>query len=203
MVLSEKFDEALRYAACVHAGQTRKGTAVPYLAHLLGVASLVLEYGGGEQEAIAALLHDAVEDAGGVGRLDDIRVRFGETVAALVDSCTDTLQHPKPPWRARKAAYIARIPKLPDPARLVCAADKLHNARAILRDLRESGDAIWSRFKGGKDGTLWYNRCLVQAFKAAGVTPLVEELDRAVTHIEELVAQEKQNQTSLFTKAAA
>ena len=152
MVLSEKFEEALRYAATVHAGQTRKGTQVPYLSHLLGVASIVLEHGGTEEEAIAALLHDAPEDAGGAGRLEDIRSRFGEAVADLVESCTDTMQRPKPAWRTRKVGYIARIPKLSDSARLVSVADKLHNARGLLRDLRESGEAVWTRFKGGKDG---------------------------------------------------
>jgi len=199
MVLSEKFEEALRYAATVHAGQTRKGTQVPYLAHLLGVASIVLEYGGTEEEAIAALLHDAPEDVGGPGRLEDIRARFGAAVAELVESCTDTMQRPKPAWRPRKASYIARIPKLSDSARLVSMADKLHNARSLLRDLRESGEAVWTRFKGGKDGTLWYQRCLVQAFRTAGESPLVEELDRVVTRIEELVLVEKMNQTTFYS----
>jgi (p)ppGpp synthase/HD superfamily hydrolase len=199
MVLSERFEAALQYAAHVHAGQTRKGTEVPYLSHLLGVASIVLEYGGTEEEGIAALLHDAPEDAGGAARLEDIRARFGEAVADLVEGCTDTMQRPKPAWRARKASYIARIPKLSNSARLVSAADKLHNARSLLRDLRESGEAVWTRFKGGKDGTLWYHRCLVQAFRTAGITPLVEELDRVVTRIEEIVAAEKQNQTTFMT----
>ena len=201
MVLSERFEEALRYAAHVHAGQTRKGTEVPYLAHLLGVASIVLEYGGTEDEAIAALLHDAPEDAGGLGRLEDIRTRFGETVAELVESCTDTMLSPKPAWRTRKAGYIARIPKLSNSARLVSIADKLQNARSLLRDLRESGEAVWPRFKGGKDGTLWYQRCLVQAFRtagAAGASPLVDELDRVVTRIEEFVLAEKLSQTTFF-----
>jgi (p)ppGpp synthase/HD superfamily hydrolase len=201
MVLTDRFEEALHYAAHVHAGQTRKGSEVPYLAHLMGVATLVLEYGGDEEEAIAGLLHDVVEDAGGLGRLQDIRARFGNNVAELVDSCTDTMEHPKPPWRARKASYIARIPKMSNSARLVSAADKLHNARAILRQLRESGPKVWDHFKGGKDGTLWYNRCLVQAFRTAGVTAVVEELDRVVTRIEEIAAQDKPTPTAFVARA--
>ena len=195
MVLSDKFEEALQYAAHVHAGQTRKGTEIPFLSHLLGVASLVMEYGGSEEQAIAALLHDTVEDAGGPGRLADIRKRFGEAVADIVDGCTDTLQRPKPPWRARKAGYIARIPKLNASTRLVAVADKLHNARAVLQGLHETGDAVWKRFKGGKDGTLWYFRCLVQAFRTAGADALVEELDRVVTEVE-AVAKEKTAEAS-------
>jgi GTP pyrophosphokinase len=186
MVLSEQFERALLYAATIHAGQKRKGTAVPSLAHLLAVASIALDYGASEQEAIAALLHDAVEDAGGKERLEDIRSRFGESVADIVEGCTDSLVTPKPPWRARKAAYIAHIPRAPASVRLVSAADKLHNARAILRDLRVLGDSLWDRFRGGKEGTLWYYRCLVQAFKAAGIHPLVDELERVVLEIERL-----------------
>jgi (p)ppGpp synthase/HD superfamily hydrolase len=200
MVLSQKFEDALCYAAHVHAGQTRKGTEVPYLSHLMAVASLVLDYGGDEEQAIAALLHDAVEDAGGVRRLEDIRLRFGEIVAAIVDACTDTFEDPKPPWRQRKAALIIRIPKLPRPASLVCAADKLHDVRTILSELRQSGEAIWTRFKGGKDGTLWYNRCLVQAFRTGGVTPVIEELDRVVTRIEQFIIHEKQNTTIFVSR---
>ena len=196
MVLSHKFEEALRYAAHIHAGQSRKGTEVPVLAHLLGVASLVIEHGGVEDQAIAALLHDAAEDAGGKGRLEDIRSRFGDTVADIVEGCTDTLQRPKPQWRARKAAYIAKVPKLNKLARLVAIADKLHNGRAILRELRASGENVWSRFKGGRDGTLWYYRCLVQAFRAGGVDAELEELDRVVTQIEALAKELAQSAAS-------
>jgi GTP pyrophosphokinase len=156
MNLSSRFDEALQYAALIHAGQTRKGTSIPYVAHLLGVASIALEHGANEDEAIRALLHDAAEDAGGVGRIDDIRQRFGDAVADIVEGCTDTVVIPKPPWRPRKEEYIAHVADASAAVRLVSAADKLQYARAILRDLRHLGEDLWRRFNGGKKGTLWY-----------------------------------------------
>ena len=189
MVLSQRFEDALLYAAHIHGGQTRKGTEVPYMAHLMAVAGIVLEYGGSENEAIAGLLHDAAEEAGGKPRIEDIRVRFGEEVASIVDGCTDCLDDPRPPWRTRKAAYIGRIPRLSDRVRLVAAADILHNARSNLKDLREHGDQVWSRFKGGKDGTLWYYRCVVQALKTLGTNHLLDELERAVVELERLAAK--------------
>jgi (p)ppGpp synthase/HD superfamily hydrolase len=186
-MLSARFDEALRYAAIVHAGQTRKGGGAPYLAHLLGVASLALEYGADEDEAIAALLHDAVEDAGGVGRLEDIRLRFGERVAEIVWGCTDADTVAKAPWRERKESYLARVPGLCAGTRVVSACDKLHNTRAYLRAYRLSGEAIWARFQGGREGTLWYLRAITSALQQHGGSPVVEELDRAVTELELLV----------------
>jgi GTP pyrophosphokinase len=188
MNLSSRFDQALLYAANIHAGQKRKGTTIPYLAHLLGVASMALEHGANEDEAIGALLHDAGEDAGGQDRINDIRNRFGDAVADIVQGCTDAVTMPKPPWRERKADYIAHAPTASYSVRLVSASDKLHNARAILRDLRQHSDALWSRFNGGKEGTLWYYRALVTAFRQAGTNDLVEELDRVVTEIETLSA---------------
>jgi (p)ppGpp synthase/HD superfamily hydrolase len=183
--LSPKFEEALVYATCVHGGQLRKQTKIPYVAHILGVAAIALEYGATEQEAIAALLHDAVEDAGGAKRLRDIQRRFGKAVAQLVAGCTDTDQVPKPPWLQRKKAYVARVRHAGIPVKLVSASDKLHNARAILADYREQGDKLWGRFNGGKDGTLWYYRALVKAFgKASRIRTLVEELDRVVSELE-------------------
>jgi GTP pyrophosphokinase len=154
------------------------------MAHLLGVASIALEYGAKEDEAIAALLHDAVEDAGGVERLDDIRKRFGDVVANIVDECTDAYTIPKPPWRERKEKYIAHVSVASRSARLVSAADKLHNARSILQDYRVHGEALWSRFNGGRDGTLWYYRALVNAFRSVENNELFEELNRVVTEIE-------------------
>jgi (p)ppGpp synthase/HD superfamily hydrolase len=186
MTLTSRFDQALQYAVHIHAGQRRKSTDVPYVAHLLGVASIALEHGANEDEAIGALLHDAGEDAGGQGRIDDIRIRFGAAVADIVAGCTDTVATPKPPWEARKKAYVAHLPKASASVRLVSAADKLHNARAILRDFRRVGDDVWSRFSGGKDGTLWYYRALVRAFRAAGSSELIDELDRVVTETEYL-----------------
>ena len=189
MNLSPKFDLALHYAVLVHAGQVRKGANIPYISHLLGVASLAMEYGANEEETIGALLHDAGEDAGGDGRIEDIRLRFGNAVADIVQGCTDAVTNPKPPWRQRKEDYIAHIPKASASVRLVSASDKLHNARAILRDLRIHGDSVWSRFKGGKDGSLWYYRSLIDAFREAGGGELIEELNRVVTELEQLSAE--------------
>jgi (p)ppGpp synthase/HD superfamily hydrolase len=188
-LLSTRFDEAFVWAHQLHSGQRRKGTPRPYIGHLMGVAALVLQYGGDEDQAIAALLHDAVEDCGGKPRLEETRQRFGEHVAAMVDGCTDAYGEPKPPWRARKEAYVARIAREPADVRLVSAADKLHNVREILSDYRNLGEAIWSRFQGGREGSLWYYRAMVVAFRAAGSNPLIDELDRAVTQLETLAAK--------------
>ena len=186
MPYGDKFEDALPYAARLHRDQTRKGANVHYATHLLAVASIVGESGGTEDEAVAALLHDAPEDRGGRGRLEDIRKRFGDAVADIVDGCTDTYEDPKPDWRPRKEAYVAHVREAPAPVRLVSAADKLHNARSILADLRSLGDALWDRFTGGKEGTLWYYRALVEAFEGAGTNAVVEELDRVVRDIEAL-----------------
>jgi (p)ppGpp synthase/HD superfamily hydrolase len=185
----EKLGEAMDYAVRVHRGQTRKGTQVPYVTHLLAVAAIVGENGGTEDEVVAALLHDAPEDQGGKERLEDIRERFGDEVAGIVAGCTDTYGDPKPPWRERKEAHVAHIGHAPEPVRLVSAADKLHNARTILADLRVVGDELWQRFTGGKEGTLWYYRALVAAFRAAGSNAVVEELDRVVSELERLAGK--------------
>ena len=184
--LTHRFEEALTYAAQLHASQTRKGTSIPYVAHLLSVTALVLEDGGSEDEAIAGLLHDAVEDQGGAATREEIRRRFGDEVTRIVDGCTDTDVMPKPPWQARKEVYIAHLHDAPPEVLRVSAADKLHNARAILADLRCHGDTLWTRFSGGRDGTLWYYRALVAAYRQRGASPLVEELDRVVSEIERL-----------------
>lgn len=184
--LTERFTRALTMACDLHRTQARKGTQIPYVAHLLGVASIALEHGASEDEAIAAVLHDAVEDQGGAPTLARIEREFGKPVADIVAGCTDTDIEPKPPWRARKEAYVAGIEKKAASTRLVSAADKLHNARAILADYRVVGDALWARFSGGRDGTLWYYRSLVDAFARAGRTRLVDELDRTVTELEKL-----------------
>ena len=189
MPYGEKLGEALHYAVRVHRDQTRKGTQVPYVTHLLAVAAIVGENGGTEDEVVAALLHDAPEDQGGRERLEDIRERFGEEVAGIVAGCTDTYEDPKPPWRERKEAYVAHIGDAPEPVRLVSAADKLHNARTILADLRVVGDELWQRFTGGKEGTLWYYRALVAAFRAAGSNAVVEELDQVVSELERLAGK--------------
>lgn len=188
-MLSDRFTDALVFATQLHATQTRKGSGVPYISHLLGVASLALEYGATEDEAIAALLHDAIEDQGGAATREAIRHRFGDTVTAIVEGCTDADTIPKPPWKERKQEYIDHVPHASASVRLVSACDKLHNARSILRDYRVLGDALWDRFKGGKEGTLWYYRSLVHAFRQAGYIPVIDELDRVVTQLEQLVNQ--------------
>ncbi|HQN09000.1 MAG TPA: HD domain-containing protein [Thermoanaerobaculia bacterium] len=182
-ILSSRFDEALAFAVELHREQPRKGTGVPYVSHLLSVAALVLEHGGSEDQAIAALLHDAVEDQGGRPTAERIRERFGDLVADIVDGCTDTDVSPKPPWRERKAAYLARVRGEPAHVRLVSAADKLHNARTMVTDLRIHGPALWERFNAGRDETLWYLESLVAAFREAGSTPIVEELARTVAEL--------------------
>jgi GTP pyrophosphokinase len=187
-MLSERFTNALIFATQLHAKQTRKGGKIPYIAHLLGVASIALENGANEDEVIAALLHDAIEDQGGAATREEIRRRFGDTVTEIVDGCTEIDGIPKPPWRHRKEAYIAHIPTASASVRLVSACDKLHNVRSILNDYRLVGDAVWNRFKGGKDGTLWYYRSLIEAFRTAGSTPIVDELERVVGELERLVS---------------
>ncbi len=184
MALSSRFSEGFSYAAALHARQRRKLSGEPYLAHLLAVAAIVMEHGGNEDEAIAALLHDAVEDQGGLPTLEEIRRRFGPAVAEIVEGCTDTALMPKPPWRQRKEAYIARLQNASASVRLVSAADKLHNARSILREYRQRGESLWASFRGGREGTLWYYRTVVETLKQSGVNPLVEELDRTVTELE-------------------
>ena len=184
MPLGPRFCEALTYAATLHATQVRKGTTIPYVSHLLSVAGLALEHGADEDTAIGALLHDAVEDQGGLPTLDEIRRRFGPAVAAIVEGCTDAHVTPKPPWRARKEAYLAHLPQAGAATRLVSCADKLHNARAILGDLRRQGLTIYDRFNAGREGTLWYYRALVTAFAATGPADLAAELGRVVTELE-------------------
>jgi GTP pyrophosphokinase len=188
MALSSRFEDALLFATRLHADQRRKGTSIPYIAHLLGVASIVLEYGGDEDEAIAALLHDAIEDQGGIPMREEIRRRYGDTVAAIVDGCTDADSYPKPPWRARKEAYIAHIREASAAVLLVSAADKLHNARAVLADYRVLGESLWRRFHGGRDGTLWYYRSVTNALRETGSSSLIEELERVVAEIEFLAS---------------
>jgi (p)ppGpp synthase/HD superfamily hydrolase len=186
--LTGRFIQALGYAARLHSRQVRKGKNRPYVGHLLGVASIVIEHGGDEDAVIAALLHDAVEDQGGLPRLREIRHKFGARVARIVEGCTDSHETPKPPWRERKLRYIARVRHESPEVRLVSAADKLSNAREILADHRLEGDAVFERFQGRKDGTLWYYRALVNEFRAAGSSPLVEELDRVVSALESRAA---------------
>ena len=182
--LGQRFLRAFNFAAEKHAGQVRKASTIPYIAHLMGVASLVLEFGGDEEQAIAALLHDVVEDCGGAPMLKEVRRRFGPRVAKIVDGCTDSDTHPKPPWRERKVAYIHHLKSADGETRLVSAADKLNNVRSILSDYREVGESVWERFKGGRDGTLWYYRALVEEFLRGKPNRLNRELELAVRELE-------------------
>ena len=187
-LFSSRFRRALDYAARIHGQQFRKKTGRPYIGHLLGVASIVIEYGGDEEMAIAALLHDVVEDQGGLPRLREIRKKFGDRVARIVDGCSDSYREPKPPWLERKRAYVARVHAEPADTRLVSAADKLSNVRETIGDLRTQGAAVFERFAGKKEGTLWYYRALVEEFRQADSNPLVEELARAVRELESVAA---------------
>jgi len=183
-MLGPRFLKGFLFAAEKHAGQTRKTTTIPYIAHLMGVASLVLEFGGDEDMAIAALLHDVVEDCGGAPMLKEVRRRFGSRVAKIVDGCTDSDIDPKPPWRGRKETYLRHLQSADAETRLVSAADKLNNARSILSDYREVGESIWARFNGGREGTIWYYRALVQEFKRSKPNRLMRELELAVQELE-------------------
>ncbi len=187
--LGERFLAAVALAARLHDGQVRKGTGVPYLSHPLGVASLVLEAGGDEDEAIAGLLHDTVEDQGGLETLGRIRGEFGDRVADIVLACSDsTVEDPseKADWRARKAAHLAHLASVDASTALVFAADKVHNARSVVRDLRALGDALWPRFKGGRDGTLWYYAESFRQLRANPAAPaaLLDELERALAELQ-------------------
>lgn len=189
MKLSKRFLDAFTYAFELHT-ETRKETEIPYVSHLMGVASIVLEQGGNENEAIAALLHDAVEDKGGEERLTDIERRFGPAVAAIVDGCTDAVTQPKPPWKERKERYLAHLPQASPSVKLVSAADKLNNARLILEHYRDLGDDLFNRFRGGKDGTLWYYRSLASIFSETGPATIAAELGRVVSELEQLSRSE-------------
>ena len=190
-VLTDRFDRALLYATHVHGGQVRKATTIPYVAHLLAVAATVLEYGGSEDMAIAGLLHDAVEDQGGEPRLADIRNRFGDRVADIVRSCSDSVINTaggqqKEDWRTRKIRYIEHLETVDPETLLVSLSDKVHNARSILRDLRKPdiGSAVWDRFKQPKDDTLWYYRELAKAFVHLLPGQLADELMEIVIVLE-------------------
>ncbi len=159
--LGEAYDLAVR----LHDGQLRKGTSIPYVSHLMAVAALVLEHGGSEDQAIAALLHDGPEDQGGEPVLVLIRDRFGETVGRVVEECSDTFETPKPPWRARKERYVRHLEAASPETILVSLADKTHNLGSILGDYEVVGEAIWERFAGRRDGTQWYYEALLEVYR--------------------------------------
>jgi (p)ppGpp synthase/HD superfamily hydrolase len=178
--MSPRFDEALVYASDIHRKQRRKGSGSPYIAHLLGVAALALEAGADEDQAIAALLHDAVEDQGGAHRLADISRRFGQRVAGIVADCSDSQVEPKPAWRARKETYVASLSTRSRDSLLVSICDKIYNAEAIVSDFRVHDDNLWDRFTGAKEGTLWYYQALSEAFDQHLPGPLAEKFARLV-----------------------
>jgi (p)ppGpp synthase/HD superfamily hydrolase len=186
-ILSIRFVEALVYALRLHRRQQRKLSGTPYSSHLMSVASITLEYGASEDEAIAALLHDAVEDQGGQSTYRTIHRRFGPAIAELVHECTDAYGEPKPPWRERKEAFLRRLASASASARLVKAADKLDNCRSLMRSYRQAGESVWTHFRGGRDGTLWDFHQTVEVLKRFPSHPLVEELGRAVRELECLV----------------
>jgi (p)ppGpp synthase/HD superfamily hydrolase len=187
--LTARFDTALAYASSLHREQIRKGSGIPYVSHLLAVAAIALENGADEDQAIAALLHDAVEDQGGLAQLEAIRARFGEDVAQIVADCTDAHEEPKPDWRPRKEAYVASLAHKPARSLAVSLADKTHNASAINADLRAHGAEVWDRFTGGKDGSLWYYRALATAFRQHAPGIAAERFAREVDEMEELAAR--------------
>jgi len=184
--LGPRFLRAFEFAAEKHSGQTRKASTIPYIAHLMGVASLVLEAGGDEDLAIAALLHDVVEDCGGAPMLREVRRRFGSRVAKIVDGCTDADTYPKPPWLERKQKYIARLKEEDAETHLVSAADKLNNVRSIVSDYRALGELVWSRFNGGREGTLWYYRTLRDEFLRHKPNRITRDFELAVHELESL-----------------
>lgn len=164
--LGKKFNEALIFASELHAEQTRKGTEIPYITHLLAVASIIGECGGTEVEVIAGLLHDSVEDQGGQETLEIIKQKFGNEVAEIVMECSDTDIVPKPPWKERKTAYLNHLKESKNQSViLVSCADKLHNLRSIKSDLSEIGDLVWNRFSAPKEETIWYYRELLKIYK--------------------------------------
>lgn len=183
MKYSERVRDALDLAFTLHSGQTRKGSGTPYIVHLLGVAAQVGVHGGNEDQFIAALLHDAVEDQGGLPTLERIRGQFGDRVADLVLKCSDSTDAPKPPWRARKEAYLARLAGEPPELKIIVVADKLDNARSIVRDMRQCGAAVWDRFTGKREGSLWYYQAIPAALESGWEHPLLDELRAAIAEM--------------------
>ncbi len=184
MELTDRFSSAVTLAVHLHRGQERKLSGTPFAAHLLRVAGTVLEHGADEDTAIAAVLHDAVEDQGGPKERETIRSQFGERVASIVDECSDTDQTPKPPWRGRKEKYLAHLASASPSARMISAADKLDNIRSLIVSYRQSGEAVWEHFRGGREGTLWYFRSVRDIVQRAEPKSLVDELARALRELE-------------------
>jgi (p)ppGpp synthase/HD superfamily hydrolase len=191
LTTTDRFASALLYAHQVHQGQRRKGTGIPYIAHILGVTAIAIEYGADEDEAIGALLHDAAEDGGGEATLAEIRARFGDAVGDIVLGCSDSLvedPEDKLPWRERKENYLAHLENASRSVCLVSAADKLHNVRSIIRDYHEHGDEVWERFQGRRDGTLWYYETVAHTLLRRQYSQLTRDLQQAVDDLLAVVA---------------
>jgi (p)ppGpp synthase/HD superfamily hydrolase len=182
---SPKLAEAFRVAAEKFAGKTKKGGDIPYISHLLGTCAIALEHGATEDEAVAALLHDMIEDVKPPEEAQAAVAAFGPEVLRIVEGCSDSSTHPKPPWRERKERYIAHLETADRSVLLVSAADKLHNARAIAADLRHVGPSVWDRFNASREDELWYYRTLLEVFRRrlAGVPALIGELELAVEEL--------------------
>jgi len=191
LITTARFATAMTYAHQVHQGQRRKGTGIPYIAHILGVTAIAIEYGANEDEAIGALLHDAAEDGGGEETLAYIRAQFGDAVADIVLGCSDSLvedPEDKLPWLERKENYLAHLESASASVCLVSAADKLHNVRSIMRDYREHGEDIWERFQGRRDGTLWYYETVAHTLLRRYFTQLTRDLQEAVDELLKMTA---------------
>lgn len=187
-MLTHRFDDALSFAAATHLVQTRKCSNVPYISHLMAVCALTLEYGGDEDCAIAALLHDAVEDQGGELMATQIKARFGARVHDIVLECSDTTELPKPPWFERKKAYVAGIATKSDDALLVTTCDKVHNVSTILYDLHSVGLKVFERFSASRPEVIWYYRALADRIHARRPDALSERLLDTVDRLETEVA---------------
>ncbi|MGE5706833.1 MAG: HD domain-containing protein [Bacteroidota bacterium] len=184
-MLSPTFEKALHLAFRLHQSQARKVTGVPYFSHLMAVSATVLEYGGDEETAIAALLHDAVEDQGGTRTLEEIRRKFGDRVARIVSDASDAFDRPRPPWRERKRAHIAKMREASGDSQLVVAADKLHNIKSIQRDYHRLGNELWKCFTAGKETTLWYYRSMCEALSGnPALSGILAEVRAAIDDIE-------------------
>jgi (p)ppGpp synthase/HD superfamily hydrolase len=183
-LLGERFEQALVLTHRLHQVQVRKGLKVPYISHLMSVAALVLEDGGDEDEAIAALLHDAVEDQGGAATRELIRAQFGDRVAAIIDGCTELQRQPKPPWQERKTQHLARLVGASPAVCRVTLADKLHNVRSLLADYQTLGEDLWDRFGGGREGTLWYYQQIVAVMEPQVSGTLIKALTQSVQQLQ-------------------
>jgi (p)ppGpp synthase/HD superfamily hydrolase len=197
--MTPRFAEAFLFAERLHCAQVRKKTRVPIISHLMSVSALVLEAGGGEDEAIAALLHDAAEDCGGRPVLEEIRRRFGDPVASIVEACSDTLESPKPRWKSRKENYLAHLQTAAEPSLLVSLADKVHNVRSLAFEYRRVGDRLWERFTASQEQTLWYYNSLLTLFRRRCPpehAPLVDALARALRDLESQIRRQAASEAS-------